>query len=128
MPYQPRHDRHRVGLDNLLLVVRAVTLRHHPGIAGLVVFLGGETDREGFDPAAAGARHHRYHGRGIDAARQEGAERHIRDQANTHRLFEMRHEFGAQFVQRPRSRDARRARQSPVAHQLRLVDTAVGGC
>ena len=39
MPDQPRQHRNRIGLDDELLVIGRIALRHHPRVAGLVVFL-----------------------------------------------------------------------------------------
>ena len=88
VPHQPRQDCDRIGLDDQLLVIGAVALRHHPGIAGLVVFAGGKADREGLHPAARGPRHHRHDRGRVDPAREKRAQRRVRDQAQANRVFE----------------------------------------
>ena len=125
MPDQPRQHRDGIGFDDQLLVIGRVALRDHPGVAGLVVFLGRKADREGLDRAAPDARHHRDDGGGIDPAGQKGAERHVRDQSQPHRLLELRDQLAAQFRGRRRRRRRARLRQAPIAHQLGLAEAAV---
>jgi hypothetical protein len=64
----------------LVVLARAVAARDHLGIGGLV--LGArEADGERVERRAAQRRGDGDHAGGIDAPRQEGAQRHVRDQA-----------------------------------------------
>ena len=81
VPEQLRQQRGDVGLHDDLVVVRAEALRDLPGIRQLVVKLrtrgAVKADRVGLDGLRAVARHERHDGTRIDAAAQEGADRHV---------------------------------------------------
>ena len=68
-------------LDIELRVVGAEMLRHGLGVRRLVVALLVEADRERAHRSVALRLHQRHDGRGVDAAGQEGAERHVGDHA-----------------------------------------------
>jgi len=68
---------HRGGA--LVVLHRAVALRHHGRVRGFI--LGAlEADGEGVERGGAQPRGGGHHRTGIDAARQEGPERHVGDQ------------------------------------------------
>ena len=71
-----------LDLDPLLVMAGAVALRDLPRMGGLVEGRVAEADRAGGDRAGAGLRHQRDHAAGIDAARQEGAQRHVGHEAS----------------------------------------------
>ena len=120
MPDQPRQHRDGVRLDDELLVLGAEALGDHPGVSGLVILLRRKADREGLDPAGADPRHRRDHGARIDPARQKRAERHVGDQPQPHRLFQMRHQLVLQFGGAAPRTTGTGPRQLPIPDQLRL--------
>ena len=119
-----------VGLDDELMVIGAVTLGDHAGIAPLVIRRVLEADGEGLDRAVRGARHRRDDRCRIDAARQKGAEWHVRDQPHTHRLVEALRDCFLQLFDRPRPRRFRFG-ERPIALAARCAvafdDHVMGG-
>ena len=81
VPHQPRQQAHDIGLDDDLVVLGAEQPRHLARVGQLVVQLlcGAtlEADGIGLDRPRRMARHRRHHRARVDAAGQEGTDRHI---------------------------------------------------
>ncbi len=73
-------QRGRVRLEQQLLVDRAVALGDEPCVPSFVVALILEADRERADGLGALLRHGRDDDAGVDSARQESSEGHVRDE------------------------------------------------
>ena len=85
-PRQLRHHLHRGPRINIELgMIGAEMLRDFARVLGLVVTALGKADAEGANGLARLRLHQRHDGRGVDAAGQEGAERHIRQALPLHR-------------------------------------------
>jgi hypothetical protein len=65
-----------------------VALGNLLGVAGFVECRIIEGDRAGIDRLAGLSRHHRHHRTRIDAAREEGTERHLRDHPQAHAFLQ----------------------------------------
>ena len=85
-----------------------------------------EADRKSFHGHAGMARHQGHHRRGIDAAGQKGAERHIRNHADAHRFVEFFQESGDR-VGRQAACHARPAVGRRVIHVLAQHAVFPGG-
>ena len=105
--------------DHLGMVAGAVALGHHVGVLRLVEIRVVEADRAGGDRVAALLRHHRHHRARIDAAGQEGAQRHLGFHLRTHRFLQARGEFLGDFGLG--TRRVRAERQVPVALRAHLA-------
>ena len=85
--HQLVQQRERVGLDHKLRVLRAETLCGHPGVAGLVVCgVVCEPERKGVHRLRHDLAHEAHHHRGVDASREESAQRHVGRQSHSHRF------------------------------------------
>ena len=87
-----------VRLDGFDMMIGRIAARDLLGIGALVEGWITEGDRTGIDRLIGQARHHGDHGARIDAARQKGAERHLGDQPNTHRLAQTLDDLGHRFA------------------------------
>ena len=85
MAHHLRQQLDRVGLDDELVVVGREALGDEPGARQLVELAAGEADREGPDRGRGLLGHRRDDRRGVDAAGEEGADRHFGDEAATNR-------------------------------------------
>jgi hypothetical protein len=104
---QLRHHRQRlVGRDAQLGVIGAQRLRHCARVRGLVEGRIVEADGEGTQPLGRRRAGEGHHQRRVDAAGQEGAERHVGRQVLAHDALEQRLQFVDHLVRRP----GRRAR------------------
>ena len=81
---------HRIGRDDLLVMVRAKGLCRTACLVHFVVRRVTEADREGLHRASGVPRHQRQHGRRVHAAAQERAERNIRAKTDAHGGVELR--------------------------------------
>ena len=77
-----------ISVHDQLMVFGAETLRHHARVLRFIELLIVEGDGERLYRRRTVPRHECNHDRGIHAAAQERAERHIRNQANTHCFFQ----------------------------------------
>ena len=68
------------------MVLRLVALRHEPRIVALVEAALGEADRERVHRLRRLLRRERGERRRVDAARQEDADRHVREEMRPHRV------------------------------------------
>ena len=89
VPHEPLEQLGRVGLDDELGVLGAEVAGHDPGVATLVEHRVLEADRERADRAAAGAGHRAHHDGRVDAAGEEGAERHVGHEPARHRRLDV---------------------------------------
>ena len=105
-----------LGRDVELVMVGTEELGNLPGILDLVVLPHAERDRVGPHRLRGRPRHHRHDGRGVDAARQEGAQRHVADHPELRRLLEP----AEQLLDHPLGRRGVRLHegQVPVRSQL----------
>ena len=113
MPDDFRKHRHRVRLHDELVVVGAVTLRHHARVGQLVVAVLLEADGECLHRLGGGFGHQRNDGAGIHAAAQERADRHVSHHAKTHRFAQLREQRLAELGFR--QRELRPVVETPVA-------------
>ncbi len=71
------------------VMLGSIFIGHHPGIGQFVEAALFEADGERLDGLRRLQRHGRHHGTGIDAAAQEGAQRHVGDHADAHGFVEL---------------------------------------
>ena len=120
-----------VGLDDELVVVGAEQLGDHARACGSSLKRSCvEADREGLDRPRRGLGHRRDDRRGVDAAGQERAERHVGDHPPAHRAARMpsRMRLVAARVgrdelacARSRAASSARSRRVPSAHSQRVA-------
>ena len=79
-------------------VLGAEMARDRGGMRRLVEARNVEADRERPHRPGIGGLHQRHHRRGIDAARQKRADRHVGDHAPPHRVREQGLQFVGQFA------------------------------
>ena len=107
-----------VELHRELVVRRAEVARHHVRVRELAVAAFAEAHREGLHVAVV-ARHERHDARGVEAAGEEGAERHVAHHLQLHRLVEPREER----IDRARARERLRPGTCP---RVPLSGVAIG--
>jgi hypothetical protein len=78
---------------NLVDVVVGVVAVSHLLACRFVVFWVAKRDGAGIHRLVRRLGHHRHHGGGINATREEGTQRHFRHHADFYRLTEAVHEF-----------------------------------
>ena len=101
-------------------MVGVVAVGHDLGEFRLVESRVVESDRAGVDRAFGLAGHHRHHRAGIDAAGQEGAQRHFGDHAQAHGLLQAVHQLGLRVggAHRVVEREAHVPELARLAHGL----------
>ncbi len=87
-----------IGLHRLDTMVGGVARSHHGGEFALVEFRIVERDGAGIDRAVRQTGHRRHHRAGIDAARQECAQRHLRNHAQAHGFLKLPLQFSASVL------------------------------
>ena len=110
-----------VALDPIDEVPRPVALGDLLRVPGLVERRVGERDRARVDRLRRQAGHRRHDRARVDAAGQEGAERHLRDHAQPDALADAREQFRLRVL----GRDDRIAREARVPVLLRLGQRSV---
>ena len=101
MPDQALDQVDRPRLDDELVVVGGVALRHQPPVRPLVEALAVlEADRERLHRPVELRRHDPDHGARVDPAAEEGAERHVGDQPPRDRVLEPRADLAGRLAQR----------------------------
>ena len=84
-----------VAFDDVEVVIGLVAVGDHLREFGFVESRVGKTDGTGVDRSIRQPGHHGDHGTGVDAAGEEGAERHFGDHPQADGFFEAMGQFGA---------------------------------
>jgi hypothetical protein len=117
---QERHDVHRLArCDVQLGVLRAEVPRDRLGMSRFVIAVLVEADGERLHRPAALRLHQRDHGRRVDPAREERAERHVGDHLPGDRLPEQR-------IERARRRFVAARERLGETRSRRLLDRPIG--